>query len=61
MYIYIYIYIYVYMYPFFLSFLGFEDPTWAGMHPRANQFPKSISLTTKKHSAQGSFVPVPPH
>jgi len=27
------------------------------MHPRANQFPQSISLTTKKRSAQGSMVP----
>ena len=29
------------------------------MYPRANQFPQSISLTTKKRSAQGSIVP--PH
>jgi len=27
------------------------------MHPRANEFPQSISLTTKKRSAQGSLVP----
>jgi len=31
----------------------------AGMHPRANQFPQLISVTTKKRSAQGSMVP--PH
>ena len=27
------------------------------MYSRTNQFPQSLSLTTKKHSAQGSIVP----
>jgi len=30
---------------------------WAGMYPRANQSPRSISLTTKKCSAQGMVPP----
>ena len=31
---------------------------WAGMFPRVNQSPQSISITTKKRSAQGSLVPL---